>query len=170
MAWSGWSCRGAVNWSGTNGRWELQQDRVDGTQGTTHASPTHPSRPHPPTLVKPYSVSATKPMGMVLITTPAMGMKPQMKTKREKRPIPGMARAHMPRQVRMVFTSAMRDCSRGQSMGGRLEAARWAQRGVDEGTPCLAGQDGGAQRDAGLHAQAAQREPAWGTGEGQLSG
>lgn len=76
--------------------------------------------------MKPYSVSATNLMGTVEMMTPAMGMKPQMNTNRESRPSPGIASAHMPRAVRIVFTTAMRDC-RGK---GRCEGSENADRAV----------------------------------------
>ena len=63
------------------------------------------------TWKKPYSVNATKAIGMVLMKHPAIGMKLQMKTKSDWRPIPGMARRYMPRHVSPVFTKAMRDCT-----------------------------------------------------------
>lgn len=49
-------------------------------------------------------------MGTVEMITPAMGMKPQTKTKSDSRPTPGSCSAHMPTAVRMVFTAAMRAC------------------------------------------------------------
>jgi hypothetical protein len=82
--------------------------------------------PGGPTFVNPYSVRATKAMGTVEMMTPAMGMKPQMKTKVDSRPTPGIFRAHMPRQVRMVLTAAMRAC-RGTA-GTAGEAGRQAGR------------------------------------------
>lgn len=41
--------------------------------------------------MKPYSVNATKAMGVVEMNTPAIGMKEQMNTNRDRRPMP----AHM---------------------------------------------------------------------------
>lgn len=64
------------------------------------------------TLMKPYSVRATKAMGTVEKKTPAIGIKEQMKTNRDRRPIPGMAIAHIPNAVRAVFAAAMRACGR----------------------------------------------------------
>lgn len=61
-------------------------------------------------MMKPYSVRATKAMGTVEKKTPAMGMKEQMKTNSDSRPMPGMAIAHMPSAVRAVFANAMRAC------------------------------------------------------------
>lgn len=56
-----------------------------------------------------------------------MGMKPQIKTKRERRPTPGICSAHMPSAVRMVFTIAMRACRMfawfAGKAGARLKAA-----------------------------------------------
>ena len=62
------------------------------------------------TCRKPYSVSATKAMGTVEMKHPAMGMKEQMNTKRESRPLPGRASAHIPSAVRAVLTAAIRAC------------------------------------------------------------
>ena len=62
-------------------------------------------------MVKPYSVSATNPMGMVEMMTPATGMKEQIKTKRDSSPAPGMASTHMPAAVSAVLTAAMRACA-----------------------------------------------------------
>ena len=60
-----------------------------------------------PTLKKPYSVSATKPMGIVEIKQPAMGMKLQRNTNMDKRPSPGSCRPHMPSAVNAVFAAAI---------------------------------------------------------------
>lgn len=38
--------------------------------------------------MKPYSVSATKAMGVVEMNTPAMGMKEQMNTNSDRSPMP----------------------------------------------------------------------------------
>ena len=63
------------------------------------------------TFRKPYSVRATKATGTVEMKQPAMGMKEQMKTNRDSRPIPGIARAHIPAAVKAVFTRAIRACT-----------------------------------------------------------
>lgn len=60
------------------------------------------------TLTKPYSVRATKQMGMVEMKTPAMGMNEQMKTKRDRRPTPGMDSAQIPTAVSSVLAPAIR--------------------------------------------------------------
>ena len=62
------------------------------------------------TCRKPYSVSATKAMGMVEMKHPAMGMKEHMKTNRDSSPLPGMARHHIPSAVSAVFARAIRAC------------------------------------------------------------
>ena len=54
---------------------------------------------------------ATKATGTVEMKQPAMGMKEQMKTNSESRPMPGMAKAHIPAAVNAVFTRAMRACT-----------------------------------------------------------
>ncbi len=61
--------------------------------------------------MKPYSVSATNPIGTVEMITPAIGMNPHMKTQTDHSPIPGIHRAHIPRAVRTVFTNAIRLCA-----------------------------------------------------------
>ena len=48
---------------------------------------------------------------MVEMKQPAMGMKEQIKTKSESRPMPGIFRAHIPAAVKAVFTMAMRACT-----------------------------------------------------------
>ena len=63
------------------------------------------------TFRKPYSVRATKATGTVEMKQPAMGMKEQIKTNRDSRPIPGIARAHIPAAVKAVFTRAIRACT-----------------------------------------------------------
>ena len=56
---------------------------------------------------KPYSVRATKAIGAVEMKTPAIGMKLQMKTNSPSRPIPGIARSHMPSAVSAVLAIAI---------------------------------------------------------------
>lgn len=51
------------------------------------------------TFMKPYSVSATKAMGVVDMKTPAMGMKEQMNTNSDSSPMPA---------CRMPSTSELR--------------------------------------------------------------
>ena len=63
------------------------------------------------TLMKPYSVRATKAIGTVEKKTPAIGMKEQMKTNKDSRPMPGMAIAHIPNAVSAVFAAAIRACA-----------------------------------------------------------
>ena len=62
-------------------------------------------------FMNPYSVRATKPIGVVLMMTPAIGMKLQMNTNSDKSPTPGIDISHMPNAVRPVFTNAIRACS-----------------------------------------------------------
>jgi hypothetical protein len=84
-------------------------------------------------FMNPYSVSATNPMGVVLMMTPAMGMKLHTNTMSDSRPSPGIDSAHMPTAVKKVLTSAMRACSRGrgEGLGGRQVRA-----GRSGGWPC----------------------------------
>lgn len=64
-------------------------------------------------MKKPYSVSATNPMGTVEMKQPAMGMKLQMKTKTDNRPKPGIRSAHMPSAVSAVLARAILACITG---------------------------------------------------------
>jgi hypothetical protein len=66
-------------------------------------------------------------MGTVDMMTPAMGMKPQMKTKTERSTMPGMLRSHMPSMVSMVFMAAMRACMGWGGVGWvRVRVRVWA--------------------------------------------
>lgn len=63
-------------------------------------------------MKKPYSVSATKPMGTVEMKHPAMGIKLQRKTNIDRSPKPGNCRAHIPNAVKAVLAAAILACSR----------------------------------------------------------
>ena len=59
---------------------------------------------------------------MVLMKHPAIGMKLQMKTKSDWRPMPGMASRYIPKHVSPVFTKAMRDCTHQLIRAARMTA------------------------------------------------
>ena len=61
-------------------------------------------------MKKPYSVRATKAMGIVEMKQPAMGMKEQMNTNMDRSPRPGNCKAQMPMAVRAVFAAAILAC------------------------------------------------------------
>ena len=63
-------------------------------------------------FINPYSVKATKPIGIVEIRQPATGIKEHKNTNKLKKPKPGILSTAMPIQVRMVLIIAIINCKK----------------------------------------------------------
>lgn len=84
------------------------------------------------TLKKPYSVRATKAIGMVEMKQPAIGMKEQINTNMERSPSPGNCRAHMPNAVNAVLAAAILACKWSSRLQNVIDLQRplWSKTGT----------------------------------------